>query len=125
MAENNIKINYNGRIFKSIVNSEKGDVDGETIFFYQQKDNVVTAVYHGGSIFIGNLIALVSENGNLEMQYQHITNKGVMKSGSCKSVPEILDDNRIRLHETWQWNLGDTGNGSSIVEEVDKTDIRF
>lgn len=41
-----------------------------------------------------------------------------LHSGYCKSVPEILADGRIRLHEEWQWTSGDNTNGKSIIEEI-------
>ena len=41
-----------------------------------------------------------------------------LKNGFCKSIPELLPDGRIRLHETWEWTYGGDGTGESIVEEI-------
>ena len=38
---------------------------------------------------------------------------------SCRSVPEVLADGRLRLHETWSWTEGGEGAGTSTVEEMD------
>ena len=112
------KINYDKRKFASAQNSETGEVSGETVFHYRQIDDLVWAEYSGGAIVFGNLIAKCDEAGNLEMRYQHLNDKGDLMTGVCRSVPEILDDGRIRLHENWQWTSGDFSVGESIIEEV-------
>jgi hypothetical protein len=112
------KINYDNRIFKSVSNSETGEVSGETAFHYHQKDAFVWAEYAGGAIVFGSLIAKVSADDSLEMRYQHLNAEGELMTGKCFSTPEILDDGRIRLHEKWQWTCGDFPTGESIIEEV-------
>ncbi len=110
-------INYNGKIFKPISNTENAETSAETLFYYHQKGNVVTAEYAGGKIKSGHLIALVNKDGNLEMRYHQINNEDVLMTGICKSIPEILPNGKIRLHETWQWTSGDFSSGESMIEE--------
>lgn len=112
------KINYDGRKFTSVQNSESGEVSAATVFQYHHKDNLVWAEYRGGEIVFGNLIAKVAENGALEMHYQHFNRHGALMTGICHSTPEILADGRIRLYEKWQWTSGDLSRGESIVEEI-------
>ncbi|MGI8542777.1 MAG: hypothetical protein ACR2MD_04780 [Aridibacter sp.] len=38
-----ISINYNDKKFVSVQNSESGEVTGETVFHYHQKDDLVWA----------------------------------------------------------------------------------
>jgi hypothetical protein len=109
---------YGGRVFRSVANSEGGDVGGETTFYYHQHDGIVWATYAGGSVRFGTLVAKVDALGNLDMRYQHVVTDGLFKSGRCYSRPERLLDGRIRLHERWQWTDGADGQGESIVEEV-------
>ncbi len=111
-------LNYNNRKFRPVLNSETGEVSGDTLFRYRQKGNIVTGEYSGGAIITGSLIAKVDEAGNLDMRYQHINADGIIMTGKCSSIPEVLFDGRIRLHETWQWTSGDFSSGNSIVEEV-------
>ena len=66
------KINYDNRIFKSVSNSETGEVFAETTFYYHQKENLVWAEYAGGEIVFGSLIAKVLADDSLEMRYQHL-----------------------------------------------------
>lgn len=112
------EINYDGRKFSSVENSETGEVSGETVFQYHQKGDLVWAEYAGGAIVFGNLIAKCDGAGNLEMRYQHLNDKGELMTGVCRSAPEILGDGRIRLHEKWRWTSGDFSTGESIIEEI-------
>lgn len=111
-------IHYDNKTFRSISNSESGEVDGETLFHYQQEGKLVSATYAGGSIVFGHLIALVDEKGELDMRYHHLNLTGEIRTGICHSIPELLPDGRIRLHESWCWTNGDASAGTSIIEEV-------
>ncbi|KRD61614.1 n-acetylglutamate synthase [Flavobacterium sp. Root935] len=110
-------INYNGKIFKPFSNSDNGETSHETVFHYQQKGNILTAQYSGGKIVTGHLIGLVDEKGNIEMRYHQVNDKGELMTGMCSSKPEVLENGKIRLHETWQWTSGDHSKGNSIIEE--------
>lgn len=109
---------YEGRVFRSVANSEGGDVGGETTFHYHQEGDTVWATYSGGAIRFGALVAKVDALGNLDMRYHHVAADGRFKSGQCQSRPETLPDGRLRLHERWRWTDGAEGQGVSIVEEV-------
>ena len=111
-------INYNGKQFRPVSNTENGETSSETIFHYQQTGNILTSSYAGGKIVQGHLIALVDEQGNIDMRYHQINDKEELMTGICKSIPEILPNGKIRLHETWQWTSGDQSAGQSIIEEV-------
>ena len=112
-------ISYDGRVFRPVVNSPNGQVNGKTEFHYSQQADVLTAVYAKGGIRIGQIVGRVHPDGSLEFCYQHLTDAGELRSGFCRSRPEILPDGRLRLHESWQWTSGDGSQGESIVEEID------
>lgn len=112
-----MKINYNNKIFKPVTNSENGETSDDTIFHYKQNGNILTAEYSGGKIVCGHLIALVDNDGNIDMRYHQVNDKGELMTGICKSRPEILANGKIRLHESWQWTSGDNSKGESIIEE--------
>jgi hypothetical protein len=111
-------IDYHNRSFRSVANSEGGDVGDDTIFHYRQVGDVVWATYEGGSVRMGTLIAKVAADGSLDMRYHHVDIGGAMKAGRCRSRPEELPDRRIRLHEEWQWTEGGDGSGVSTTEEI-------
>ncbi|WP_343531753.1 n-acetylglutamate synthase [Pedobacter sp.] len=111
-------INYDQKIFRPINNTENGETSNETIFVYTQVGNILTSTYSGGKIVSGHLIGLVDEQGNINMRYHQVNNRGELMTGRCQSTPEILPDGRIKLHETWEWTSGDYSKGQSIIEEI-------
>jgi GNAT superfamily N-acetyltransferase len=109
--------NYNGKSFIPKVNTENGDADKRTVFSYRQTDDIVSAEYAGGDIIKGCLLGAVAENGELDFHYQHINSSRQVRIGKCHSVPHILDNGKLELHEEWQWLNGDKTKGSSVVVE--------
>ncbi len=112
------KINYHHKTFRPTHTAANGEVTNDTVFHYQQQENIVTAEYAGGSIVRGHLIALVAADGCLDMRYHQVNDRGELQTGYCHSVPEVLPDGRLRLHETWQWTSGNQSRGTSVVEET-------
>ncbi len=110
-------INYNGKKFRPISNTDNGETSNETLFHYKQVGQVLTSEYAGGKIKYGHLIGLVDPAGNIEMSYHQVNDKCELMTGICISRPEILENGKIRLHENWEWTSGDRTKGSSIIEE--------
>lgn len=110
-------INYNDKKFIPISNTENGETSSETVFHYKQDGNLLTSDYSGGKIKYGHLIGLVDENGNIEIRYHQVNDKGELMTGICFSRPEKLENGKIRLHENWEWTSGDKSKGQSIIEE--------
>lgn len=113
-----MSISFDNRNFRSIENSRSGEVGSETIFHYHQDGDVVWGEYSGGEIVRGALIAKVLSDDSLDMRYQHVNRSGELMTGICTSIPELLTDSRVRLHETWRWTCGDHSSGESIIEEI-------
>jgi len=111
-------INYNNKSFRPFSNTENGETSAETLFHYHQEGNILNCEYSGGKIVKGQLIGLVDEVGNINMRYQQVNLMGQLMTGICQSKPEILENGKIRLHETWQWTSGDCSKGESILEEI-------
>ncbi|MEP0712004.1 n-acetylglutamate synthase [Algoriphagus sp.] len=111
-------MNYNNKTFRPVSNTENGETSAETIFHYNQKGNLLTCEYAGGKIVSGHLIGLVDEAGNINMRYHQVNAAGELMTGICQSKPEILENGKIRLYETWQWTSGDASAGESVLEEV-------
>ncbi|MCC8193438.1 MAG: n-acetylglutamate synthase [Deltaproteobacteria bacterium] len=112
-----VPINYDGRTFSPVVNSETGEVSSATHFHYHQDSDIFWAEYSGGEILRGFMIGLVRPDGQLEFKYQHLNKDRAIRLGECLSTPEILADGRIRLHESWRWLDGEQQKGTSIVDE--------
>lgn len=92
-------INLNERIFGLRANSETGEASTETLFYYKQEGDLVTAEYYGGSIKYGKIIAKFAYEENLEMLYQCITVEGELKAGRAEATVSLNSDNKspIRL----------------------------
>ena len=111
-------INYHNKKFRAISNSENGEIEEGLTFHYKQIGNILNCTYAGESIVLGQLIGIVHKDGSIEMRYHQVNVKGELMTGTCKSVPEILETGKIRLYETWQWTSGDASKGESILEEI-------
>lgn len=112
---------YANKTFRSQSNTSNGEVSSSTTFHYNQdaqNPHIVWAEYSGGSITRGFLIATVQEDQSLDARYQHVNENGELRTGMCRSVPEVLSDGRIRLNERWKRTSGDGSSGESVVEEV-------
>ncbi|WDF66803.1 n-acetylglutamate synthase [Sphingobacterium oryzagri] len=110
--------NYHNKTFFTVGNTENGETSSETIFYYKQEGNMVTADYSGGRIIRGHLIGLVNADGEIDMRYHQINLDNKLMTGRCKSTPELLPTGKIRLHEDWEWTSGERSKGRSIIEEV-------
>ena len=111
-------MNYHDKRFRPLSNTDNGETSNETLFHYKQSGNIPTSEYSGGRIKCGHLIGLVDGEGTIEMRYHQVNDKGELMTGICKSVPEILENGKIRLHESWEWTSGDKSKGQSIIEEI-------
>lgn len=110
-------MNYNNKRFRPIFNSENGESSNETVFLYKQVGNILTSEKSGGKIKLGHLIGIVDDNGNIDMRYHQVNVNGDLMTGICRSIPEVLENGKIRLHEKWEWTLADKTKGQSIIEE--------
>ena len=113
-----LMVNYHNKVFRTIENSDNGETSSSTEFHYRQVGQIVFADYQGGNIQYGHLIGVVSEYGTIDMRYHQVNTDGTLMTGTCESIPEILPNGKVRLHETWQWTSGDLSKGKSIVEEI-------
>lgn len=119
LPKNSSDICYDGKFFVPQRNTENSEVDGNTIFAYHQKDNILWADNAGGDIIKGHIVGTVAENGELDFYYQHINEQKQVRIGVCHSVPQILDSGKIKLSEKWQWLNGDKSEGKSVVVEME------
>lgn len=111
-------INYNNKTFKTRSNTDNGETSSETIFYYKQQENLITARYSGGKIKYGHLIGLVDLSGNIDMRYHQVNLDDELMTGICYSTPELLPTGKLLLHESWQWTSGNLSKGNSVVEEI-------
>jgi hypothetical protein len=110
-------MNYNNKLFKVVSNTDNGEVSVQTFFRYIQIGDIVTSTYKGGKIKEGHLIGVVNESGIIDMRYHQVNDQNELMTGMCRSVPELMSNGKIRLHENWEWTSGDKSKGKSVIEE--------
>ena len=113
-----MKYNLEGKVFAPISNTDNGEVNRGTLFYYHQKGDEVWADYSGGSIRKGHLIAKIIDGGRLDMRYHHINTSGKIMLGKCISTPAFQADGRIKFKENWQWLSDDKSSGYSEIVEI-------
>ncbi|MEB3345167.1 n-acetylglutamate synthase [Aquimarina gracilis] len=98
-------------------NSVNGEVSDSTIFHYHQENEIIWAEYCGGDIHKGFLIGKMI-NQTLEFTYQHLNQSLEIMTGKCKTHIELNEEDKIELHEKWEWTCKDFSKGKSILIEV-------
>lgn len=106
-----------GLRFRDVSPEHQGDVGDDTHFEYREDpDGIVHAQYRGGAIRLGYLVG-TRVGDHLDFRYTHVTSTGETASGRCRSRINVLDDGRVRMHESWEWT-SQPGAGTSVIEEV-------
>lgn len=111
-------MNYHNKKFKVAETAGSGEISSDFIFHYQQEGDVLTCSYAGGEIAEGMIVGSVNDEGVITFTYRQTNNKGIERSGICISSPEIMEDGRIRLNESWRWTDGDQSTGTTVLEEI-------
>ena len=106
-------IDYEGRRFRP----EHGGPDASTAL-YRQDGDLVWAEFQGGEVRRGSLTGRCAEDGTLEFAYTMVLAGGEVISGHNVSVPELLPDGRVRLHERWERFGAHADAGLSTIVEV-------
>lgn len=118
MKRSSSEFNYDGKRFRLVKNTDNGETSTETIFHYRQIAKLLIVTYDGGAVVYGQMLGIVDENGILHMNYHHLNRSGVIKTGVCVSMPELMKNGKIRLYESWEWTSNEKTKGKSIIEEI-------
>ncbi len=116
-GDDGTEVDLDGRVFRSLENDAGGSVDARTTFEFAQSGDLVHARYAGGEIRLGFLVGL-REGETLRFRYAQVTTDGETATGRSTDEVEVLEDGRVRLHETWSWD-SKPGRGTGVLEEVD------
>jgi hypothetical protein len=106
---NNIKMNV-------IETSENGVVNRQTIFSFNQEQDLVYANYSGGKIAKGYLVGNL-KGDKLEFTYCQVQVNGILDNG--KSTAELtIHNGKMRLIEHFEWASRPGQLGVNIFEEL-------
>lgn len=112
------RLDLDEKVFGSISNSPNGDVNGDTLFYYHQKDDYLWGHYKGGDVLAGVLIGKVLPDWRLQFDYSHFDSDGNYKAGKCQSRIILQENGLLKLEENWQWVTGDQSKGTSTLIEI-------
>lgn len=118
MQTDSLPYNLEGKVFHSLGNTNNGEVDKSTLFYYHQKGDIIWATYEGGQIRFGTLSGYMNSQGELFFRYQHQNLAGEFMTGKCHSIPISSGQAKLRFQEHWEWTSGDHSQGQSTIEEA-------
>src|SRR5690606_34316934 len=104
--------------FVLIQNSDKGQVNSETVFEYKQANNLVTTDYYGGTIKYGKIIADLKDD-ELNMLYQCLTTDNQLKAGKALAKITMTDTGKMKLSLNWEWLTSSNEKGNSEYVEIE------
>lgn len=107
-------IDYDGRLFRPVVEDGRPTSTAR----YHQRQDLLWGEFSGGGVRRGSLSGTAAADGVLDFAYGMVLESGEIVTGLCHSVPEVLDDGRIRLTEYWERFGSGASRGVSALEEV-------
>jgi hypothetical protein len=110
-------LDYDGRLFRA------ADEDGAEapVARYHQDGDVVWGEFAGGQVRRGSIAGTCGPDGVLHFGYCMVLGDGDVILGRCHSLPDLLDDGRIRLTERWERYGPHAATGISYLEEIPVT----
>lgn len=94
-------INLNGKKFFPV--SNKNGLSGtETVFEFNQRNNIVHGSYNGGEIQEGNFVGTIDGN-ILVLRFQCVTKKLDMRSGQSEGIIRVDANGLYSIEYSWQW----------------------
>ena len=107
-------IDYDGRRFSPVT----GKPGPTTVAHYHQTEDLVWGEFAGGDVRRGSIAGTSAPDGVLRFAYCMVLDNGTVVTGLCRSVPEVLDDGRVRLTEYWERFGSEASSGISTLEEL-------
>ncbi|MCX4822499.1 hypothetical protein OG883_21905 [Streptomyces sp. NBC_01142] len=105
-----------GLVLSPVADQAPGQVGTRTRFTYHEREGRIWAEYEGGDVIRGHLVG-TREGDRLDFRYVQLKTDGGTSCGHCVSIVVELEDGRVRLEETWEWESQE-GSGTSVVEQL-------
>jgi hypothetical protein len=98
-----------------VADQAPGQVGARTRFTHHEREGRIRAEYGGGDVVRGHLVG-TREGDRLDFRYVQLKRDGRTVLGYCVSTVVELEDGRVRLEESWEWESRE-GSGTSVVEQ--------
>jgi len=95
-----------------------GVVNHETIFYFQQKNNMVSAEYTGGKIQQGFLVGRFDEKDHFLFSYCQLQIDGKLDNGASECEVSKDQDGKILLTEHFEWASRPGEFGVNVFKEL-------
>jgi hypothetical protein len=103
-----------GKTFRAIANSSNGTISTDTTMtFVSEDERGILAVYAGGTIRTGQVVARRKDDSTVEMLYQCVTLSHELKAGRALARFSHTPEKKLCMHLDWQWLTGDQSGGVS------------
>ena len=106
---------FDGKTMHASSSAPNAVINEQTIFYFQQVGQLITAKYAGGKVKTGFLIGKLSD-GKLEFRYTQMHEDESLAGGHSLCEIELTKAGRIKLTEHFEWSSGE--KGVNIIEEV-------
>ena len=110
-----MKISFAGKRMNAPVTAANGVINSNTIFRFDQSDDLISAHYSGGKVLSGYLIGKMTGD-KFEFRYCQMDSESKLNGGHSICDLKLLSDGRLQLTEHFQWADGSTGK--NIIEEL-------
>ena len=111
-----VAFNFNNVRMTVVKTAKTGVVNKETVFTFQQADNIVSAEYEGGGVVKGYLVGKLTGE-ELQFRYCQLGSAEDLDGGLSNCIVSTTPDGRLRIIERFQWeSRGDAGE--NIFEEI-------
>jgi hypothetical protein len=95
-----------------------GVVNHETIFYFSQDGNVVTAEYAGGKIRSGFLVGRFTTETQLVFSYCQMQIDGKLDQGTSQCEVSKNQEGKITLTEHFEWASRPGEFGTNVFQEM-------
>lgn len=86
------------------------------LHFREDREGTLTGTYAGGSVVAGALTGR-RDGRDVTFGWTQIERNGLRTTGRADARVEVLDDGRLRLHESWQVDSA-PAEGTAVLEEL-------
>jgi hypothetical protein len=111
-------ITLDGIKMNVIKTADNGVVNHETIFYFSQKDGVVSAEYKGGKILKGFLVGKFPTQNQLEFSYCQMQIDGKLDNGMSTCQLSRNKEGKITLTEHFEWKSRPGEFGTNVFQEL-------
>jgi len=118
LAADQSQITLDGIKMNVIKTAENGVVNHETIFYFSQKDGIVSADYQGGKIAKGFLVGKFPTPNQLEFSYCQMQIDGKLDNGVSTCQLSKNENGKITLTEHFEWKSRPGEFGTNVFQEL-------